>query len=94
MAAELIGDPGPPEDAEIPAGAEVFWRAFDELHGSRPLAPMGGAGAIPWAAIDAWARRHAIEGADFDALQTVVAALDREWMAWDREQAARRRDQS
>lgn len=54
---------------------------------------MGGAGPIPWTAIDRWATRHGIEGDDFDRLARMVAALDAEWLSnyADRAEAERKR---
>lgn len=91
-AASFIGETDPPEDAEIPSGAEIYWQAFHDLHACRPFGAMGGAGAIPWPVVDAWARRHGVDGAEFEALVTVVTAMDRAFLAWDRERAERERD--
>lgn len=38
------------------------------------MGAMGGAGGIPWTAIDAYADRHEID--DFDSFKTVLKALD------------------
>lgn len=38
------------------------------------MGAMGGAGGIPWTAINAYADRHEVE--DFDAFKVVLKALD------------------
>ena len=37
---------------------------------------MGGAGEIPWTAVNEWALRHEIEGDDFTFLKRAIKALD------------------
>lgn len=51
------------------------WRCFHDLTGDRALT-LGGAGPIPWTAIDAWARRFDITGTGFDELVHLVRAAD------------------
>ena len=51
---------------------EFTWRAFQELGTCRPFP----AAAIPWTAIDAFARRHELEGDDYDSFESVIRHLD------------------
>jgi hypothetical protein len=50
------------------------WQAFAELRTDRPVG--FNVGAIPWSSIDAYARRHAIEGDDFHRFVSLIRALD------------------
>jgi hypothetical protein len=58
----------------------LFWDAFNDLAGTRPIVP-GGVGWIPWSAIDAWALRYDITDLDdFEDLKDHVMALDVVWV--------------
>ena len=59
---------------ELDQDAERLWRAFNELQGDRPLG-MGGAGGLPFVAIDAWARRNDVDGDEFHWLMAGLAVL-------------------
>src|SRR3546814_6195688 len=61
------------------SGLRWYWDAFHDLHTCRPYG-FGGPLDIPWSAIDQWARRHGIENDEFDALVTVIRAMDRAWL--------------
>lgn len=56
-----------------------YWTAFLDLSGDRSVG-MGGAGPIMWASVDAYARRHRIDGDAFDRLLTIIKALDAEYL--------------
>ncbi len=54
----------------------VVWRAFLALRGDRQIG-FGGVGAIPFLAIDRYAQRYGITGADqFDRFLTLIMAMD------------------
>lgn len=50
---------------------------------------MGGASAIPFTAIDAWARRYGIEGDGFDEFLRLIRAADGAWLDWRSERRER-----
>lgn len=86
----------------MPPGAEFAWAAFWRLNADRPYlvtgfaVPMGAtiieprAGRIPFSAIDGYAKRYGIEGADFDVMLSLVEACDTEYLAVQAEQAKER----
>jgi len=41
---------------------------------------MAGYSPIPWSSIDRYARRHSIQGEDFDSLVQMVRAADNEFL--------------
>lgn len=45
---------------------------------------------IPFAAIDAYAKRYGVQGQAFDILLQLVTALDRAYREWEDEQAQER----
>ena len=55
-----------------------YFNAFAELHGCRSAGLSEG--AIPWTALDAYARRHGIAGLEFEDFSYLVRALDDEWL--------------
>jgi hypothetical protein len=57
-------------------GAQFYMDAFWDLSGDRQLGAMGGAGRIPFTALDRWAERHGVEGRQFDLLRAVIRRLD------------------
>lgn len=63
---------------KLASSAVCYWEAFCSLSTDRP----GGMGVmpIPWSSIDRYARRHGIEGEDFDRLAKLVMAVDAAWM--------------
>ena len=67
-----------PDEAELPPGAELYWDAFWELSADRPQSGFG-VHAIPFTAIDAYARRYAI--ADFATLVALVRVCDTEFVS-------------
>jgi len=52
-----------------------YWEAYQRLTTCRQM-NMGGPGAIPWTAIDAYATRYQYVGPDYDALLYYVELLD------------------
>lgn len=67
---------------EIPEHLSFFWGAFWALNGDRPLG-FGLPGPIAWIAIDRFAERAGIEGAEqFERLVRLVRALDGEWRSF------------
>ena len=59
------------------------WDAFWALHGDRALG-MGGIGAIPFTAIDAYGHRYGVVSTDsFDRFQRMIKALDNEFLKWN-----------
>lgn len=68
MPAALAGKP------EAEDGIDWYLAAFWDLTHDRQMGAMGGAGGIPWTAIDAYADRHEVE--DFDTFKAVLKALD------------------
>ncbi|KRE02599.1 hypothetical protein ASE61_15085 [Bosea sp. Root670] len=71
MPKALLGRPDP-----LP-GAEIYLSAFWDLSGDRPLGAMGGAGSIPFLALDRWAIRNGFdEAAGFERLRMVIKKLD------------------
>ena len=59
---------------EVEDGLDWYLAAFWDLTHDRQMGAMGGAGGIPWTAIDRYADRHEID--DFDQFKTVIKALD------------------
>lgn len=59
---------------EIEDGLDWYLAAFWDLTHDRQMGAMGGAGGIPWTAIDRYADRHEID--EFDTFKTVLKALD------------------
>ncbi len=65
-----------------------YWRAFNELSSDRPLGSSGGAGSIPWTAIDRYATRHGIGDPDaFDRFMSLIRAMDRVYLDYAADQA-------
>lgn len=69
------------EAPELMPGLELYYEAFTELSNTRPIT-QGGLGAIPWTAINEWAKRYDIEGSDFERLATYVRSLDAEYIKY------------
>ena len=64
----------------------LYRRAFAELQSARPVG-MSGACAIPWTAINEWARRFGIDDPDdFFDLHMMIRAQDDAWLEVAREQ--------
>jgi hypothetical protein len=61
---------------DVLPGAQFYMDAFWDLSGDRQLGAMGGAGRIPFMALDRWAERHGVEGGQFDLLRAVIRRLD------------------
>ncbi|MBK5958118.1 hypothetical protein CCR97_08295 [Rhodoplanes elegans] len=76
-----------PDEPEPLPGAELYLSAFHDLSGDRQYGAMGGAGPIPWLALDRWAGRAGLDGDDFDRLVRMVRAVDAEWLADQAERA-------
>lgn len=68
---------------EVVDGLGWYLEAFWDLTSDRQLGAMGGAGSIPFTAIDRYAARHDIdEPAAFDRLRVIMRALDAEYLKW------------
>jgi hypothetical protein len=63
------------DEPVIPAHLTLYWSAFWDLTGDRPIG-QGWIGRIPFLALDAYARRIGIEGEDFLTFKHHVSALD------------------
>ena len=75
---------------ELLPGLALFLQAFEVLSPSRPSGGFG-LGAIPFEAIDRYARRFGVDDAeDFDDLCRFVRALDGEYLAWAAAESERR----
>jgi len=75
---------------ELLPGLALFLQAFEDLSPSRPSGGFG-PGAIPFEAIDRYARRFGIDDPeDFDDLAGFVRALDDEYLAWVAAESERR----
>lgn len=62
---------------EIEMQLQPFWEAFSELSTDRPIDGMGGAGAIPFSAIDRYADRYGFGQADeFERFRALIRAMD------------------
>lgn len=58
-----------------------MWQAFWDLHGDRHQG-MASSGAIPFTAIDRWARRYGVAGDDFDRLHALLRKMDDAFLSW------------
>lgn len=65
-----------PEDSEVDPRFALYWGAWWDLRNDRSWGQYGGAYAIPFGAIDTWARRYGIDAAEFERLKQLVAAMD------------------
>jgi hypothetical protein len=83
----------PPPEAELPKGAEIYLEAFWQLTTDRPQSGLA-VHPIPFAAIDAYARRYGIQGEAFDALVNAVRAADQVFMAVMAERLKAERDKA
>lgn len=71
------GMPIPPsiENApELLPGLEIYYHAFLNLTTDRTFGMAEG--PIPWSAMDRYARRHGIEGFDFDRFVVIMRIMD------------------
>lgn len=76
------------ERPELPAHLGSMFEAFRAISGDRQLGAMGGCGPIPFLAIDAYARRYEIEGADdFQRFHALLQRMDHAYLEWAAEQA-------
>jgi len=66
---------------EVPFGTQFLLEAFDELSTCRALG-FGGAGPIPWTAVQQYAEAHGYDDETRDVLLEVVRALDLVYMNW------------
>lgn len=84
----------PPFMAERPELAPhlaFYSDAFSELDTDRQFGALGGAGRIPWSAIDRYAARHEIDDPDdFDRLRRMIRAQDRAYLDHMAEEAKAR----
>lgn len=76
---------------ELEPHLAFYSEAFADLSTDRPLGAMGGAGPIPWSAIDRYAARHEIDDPDdFDRLRRMIRAQDRAYLDHVAEEAKRK----
>lgn len=76
---------------ELAPHLALFSEAFSDLSTDRPFSAMGGAGPIPWSAIDRYAARHEIDDPDdFDRLRRMIRAQDRAYLDHMAEEAKTR----
>lgn len=69
------------------AHLEFYWSAFWALSGDRQLGAFGGAGHIPFLAIDAYGRRYSVaDGDEFDRFAALIRAMDAVYLEWLAEQ--------
>lgn len=79
MPAALVRQP------DLPDRLAFVWGAFHDLRDDRALG-FGSVGAIPWSAMDRYARRHGPEDSDeFTRFAALLRAMDAVWLAWMRE---------
>lgn len=81
----------PREPTTVQPGLMFYWIAFWDLMSCRSVGM--GEGPIPWTAVDAYSRRHSLEGQDFEDLWHIIRRLDAHYMkfrAQQREQEAKR----
>lgn len=69
-----------PDDAEIPAWAATYWRAWHALKFDRQYGAFGGETPISFVAIDAYARRYGIRDVEFETFLAYLGALDTEYL--------------
>lgn len=75
---------------ELEPHLTLFSEAFSDLTTDRQLGAMGGAGPIPWSAIDRYAARHEIDDLDdFDRFRRMIRAQDRTYLEHMAEEAKR-----
>ena len=62
------------QQPELQSSDLFYWNAYWVLSTDRP--PGGGVSSIPFLAVDRYAARYNVTGADFDDLLEVVLAMD------------------
>lgn len=66
---------------DLADGLDWYLGAFWMLSTERPLGAFGGAGRIPFSALDRWAARFGVVDLDaFERLQVLIEALDVEYL--------------
>jgi hypothetical protein len=85
--------PARPVEAEWPAWSGHLRTAWDELKDDRFIGAMGGMGRIYYTAIDAYGRRNAYAGDNFQQLTRFLRVLDDEYLRFvlDRQEQQRQR---
>ena len=79
MPAALVRQP------DLPDRLAFVWGAFHDLRDERALG-FGAVGAIPWSAMDRYARRSGLaDGDEFARFTALLRAMDAVWLAWMRE---------
>jgi hypothetical protein len=66
-------------DVELTEWALPYWAAWHSLATERPFGAMGGAGRIPWSAIDRYADKS---GFETDHLSRMLWAMDVVFLEW------------
>lgn len=64
------------------------WAAWWELHSDRPIG-MGGAGAIPFSAIDRYAERYGLIGDAFETFIDLIRAMEGVYRDWQDKRSKR-----
>lgn len=61
---------------------QFVWNAFWRLSGDRHLG-FGGAGPLPFTAIDRYATRYGLDASDdFDRFAALISAMDQAYLKW------------
>jgi hypothetical protein len=73
-------------DPKIPDWLQGVWRAWHRLNADRPWNSAGMAGMmpgpIPWRDVVAWCDFHNLTGEDVAFYDTLIRAMDGEFLAW------------
>ena len=73
------------QQPDLPERLSFVWSAFHDLRDERALG-FGSVGAIPWSALDRYARRFGPADEDeFARFAALLRAMDSVWLAWMRE---------
>ncbi len=64
------------ERPELPEHLALYSEAFRDLASTRQLGALGGAGEIPWTAIDRYAQRYGLDFDGFERLRWAIGIQD------------------
>lgn len=78
---------------QVPAHLDLYWRAFSALSTDRPLG-FGGAGPIPWTAIDRYAARLGLGAEECERLAQIVGRVDEAFLGHMERRQKQRRDEA
>jgi hypothetical protein len=82
------------EEPDADAVVLMYWNAFQELQSERPLGGMGGAGSIPWTAIDRYAERHGHIDEGYYTFIELMRFLDNKWLKMQSDKQKKERRES